>query len=90
MLPKLGEIAKILGRRGMMPNRKVGTVTSNVGNAVKDMQSGRVEFRAEKNAIVQACIGKMHFTDAALEENVLELFGRCHELTTKRTQRGAK
>ena len=71
MLPKLGEIAKILGRRGMMPNRKVGTVTSNVGNAVKDMQSGRVEFRAEKNAIVQACIGKMHFTDAALEENVL-------------------
>ena len=71
MLPKLGEIAKILGRRGMMPNRKVGTVTSNVGSAVKDMQSGRVEFRAEKNAIVQACIGKMHFTDAALEENVL-------------------
>ena len=63
MLPKLREIARILGRRGMMPNRKVGTVTVDVRDAVKRMHMGRVEFRAEKNAIVHACIGKLFFTD---------------------------
>ena len=71
MLPKLAEIAGILGRRGMMPNRKVGTVTSNVGDAVRVMLSGRIEFRAEKNAIVHAAIGKLHSAPSALEENVL-------------------
>ena len=71
MLPKLAEIAGILGRRGMMPSRKVGTVTSNVGDAVRVMLSGRIEFRAEKNAIVHAAIGKLHSAPSALEENVL-------------------
>ena len=54
-----------------MPNRKVGTVTSNVGDAVRVMLSGRIEFRAEKNAIVHAASGKLHSAPSALEENVL-------------------
>lgn len=69
MLPKLGEIARLLGRRGMMPNRKDGTIAVDVREAINRMHSGRVEFRAEKNAIVHACIGKLHFTDRAIEEN---------------------
>jgi len=83
MLPKLREIARILGRRGMMPNRKVGTVTVDVRDAVKRMHMGRVEFRAEKNAIVHACIGKLFFTDDAIEENILSFLATVMKLRPK-------
>ncbi len=69
MMPKIGPIAKILGPRGLMPNPKVGTVTTDVTKAVKESKAGRIEFRVEKAGIVQAPIGKMSFDAKALEEN---------------------
>src|SRR4051812_17423458 len=69
MMPKIGPIAKILGPRGLMPNPKVGTVTTDVTKAVKESKAGRIEFRVEKAGIVQAPIGKMSFEAKSLEEN---------------------
>ena len=70
MMPLVGRLGKVLGPRGMMPNPKVGTVTMNVGQAVKDAKGGAVEFRVEKAGIVHAGIGKVSFTDEALLLNV--------------------
>ena len=69
MMPKVGPIAKILGPRGLMPNPKVGTVTTDVGRAVQEEKAGRVEFRVEKAGIVHAPIGKLSFSATQLEEN---------------------
>ena len=66
----VGRLGKVLGPRGLMPNPKVGTVTPNVGQAVKDAKGGAVEFRVEKAGIIHAGIGKVSFTDEALLINV--------------------
>jgi large subunit ribosomal protein L1 len=70
MMALVGRLGKVLGPRGLMPNPKVGTVTPNVGQAVKDAKGGAVEFRVEKAGIVHAGIGKVSFTDEALLINV--------------------
>ena len=70
MMALVGRLGKVLGPRGLMPNPKVGTVTPNVGQAVKDAKGGAVEFRVEKAGIVHAGIGKASFTPEALEINV--------------------
>jgi large subunit ribosomal protein L1 len=70
MMALVGRLGKVLGPRGLMPNPKVGTVTPNVGQAVKDAKGGAVEFRVEKAGIVHAGIGKISFTDEALLLNV--------------------
>ncbi len=70
MMAIVGRLGKVLGPRGLMPNPKVGTVTPNVGQAVKDAKGGAVEFRVEKAGIVHAGIGKASFTDEALVLNV--------------------
>jgi large subunit ribosomal protein L1 len=70
MMALVGRLGKVLGPRGLMPNPKVGTVTPNVGQAVKDAKGGAVEFRVEKAGIVHAGIGKVSFTDEALLLNV--------------------
>jgi large subunit ribosomal protein L1 len=73
MMAVVGRLGKLLGPRGLMPNPKVGTVTPNVAQAVKDAKGGAVEFRVEKAGVVHAGIGKASFTDDALEANVRAL-----------------
>lgn len=75
MMSVVGRLGKILGPRGLMPNPKVGTVTPNVGQAVKDAKGGSVEFRVEKFGIIHAGIGKASFTEDAIEKNVRAFVG---------------
>lgn len=70
MMPLVGRLGKVLGPRGMMPNPKVGTVTTDVAAAVKASKGGAVEFRVEKAGIIHAGVGKVSFDVKALEENV--------------------
>ncbi len=70
MMGAVGKIGKILGPRGLMPNPKVGTVTFEVGNAVKELKAGKIEFRVEKAGIVQSPVGKLSFGAEKLSENI--------------------
>lgn len=70
MMPLVGRLGKVLGPKGMMPNPKVGTVTPNVGQAVKDAKGGAVEFRVEKAGLIHAGVGKASFSQENLAENV--------------------
>jgi len=69
MMGVVGRLGKVLGPKGLMPNPKLGTVTPNVEQAVKDAKGGQVEFRVEKNGIIHSGIGKMSFKDDALKSN---------------------
>ncbi len=69
MMGLIGRIARILGPRGLMPNPKVGTVTTDVARAVRELKGGRVEFRVEKSGIVHAPIGKVSFGSQKLQDN---------------------
>ena len=70
MMGLVGRLGKVLGPRGLMPNPKVGTVTMDVTQAVKDAKGGAIEFRVEKAGIVHAGVGKASFTEAAIAANV--------------------
>ncbi|MDD7804587.1 MAG: 50S ribosomal protein L1 [Endozoicomonas sp. (ex Botrylloides leachii)] len=65
----VGQLGQILGPRGLMPNPKVGTVTPNIGDAVKNAKAGQVRFRTDKNGIIHAGIGKIDFDANALKQN---------------------
>jgi large subunit ribosomal protein L1 len=69
----VGRLGKILGRRGLMPNPKAGTITFDIERAVSEVKGGRVEFRVDKTAIVHAPIGKSSFEPAALVDNLAAL-----------------
>ncbi|WP_299655805.1 50S ribosomal protein L1 [uncultured Jannaschia sp.] len=71
MMPIVGRLGKVLGPRNLMPNPKVGTVTMDVAQAVKDAKGGQVQFKAEKAGVVHAGVGKASFDAAKLRENVL-------------------
>jgi large subunit ribosomal protein L1 len=86
MMALVGRLGKILGPRGLMPNPRVGTVTPNVAQAVKDAKGGAIEFRVEKSGIVHAGIGKASFTDEAITANVRALM----EALAKAKPSGAK
>jgi len=73
MMGAVGKLGGILGPRGLMPNPKVGTVTFDVGNAVKEAKGGKIEYRVEKAGIVHARIGKSSFTEKALADNASAL-----------------
>ncbi len=66
----VGQLGQILGPRGLMPNPKVGTVTQDVAQAVKNAKGGQVRYRTDKNGIIHASIGKVNFDSAALKENL--------------------
>lgn len=69
MMGAVGRLGKILGPRGLMPSPKAGTVTPNVGQAVKEIKSGKIEFRVDKNANIHVPIGKASFSPEQIEEN---------------------
>ena len=86
MMGLVGKIGRQLGPRGLMPNPKVGTVTFDVGKAVRELKGGRVEFRVEKAGIVHARIGKISFGGGKLRDNawvLLELLQKLKPASAK-------
>lgn len=73
VMAKLGQIGRILGPRGLMPNPKTGTVTVNVGAAVQEVKAGKISFRVDKFGIIHSPVGRVSFTPEKLAENALEL-----------------
>lgn len=73
VMAKVGAIGRILGPRGLMPNPKTGTVTMEIGNAVKEVKAGKIDFKVDKTGIVHAAIGKVSFTAEQIQKNAQEL-----------------
>jgi large subunit ribosomal protein L1 len=73
MMGLVGRLGRVLGPRNLMPNPKVGTVTMDVGKAVRELKAGRIDFRTEKTGIVHAPIGKVSFGGDKLRENLMAL-----------------
>jgi large subunit ribosomal protein L1 len=73
MMGVVGKIGKLLGPRGLMPNPKVGTVTFDVEQAVKECKAGKIEYRVEKAGIIHAPVGKLSFATDKLSENIIAL-----------------
>ena len=69
MMGQVGRLGRVLGPRGLMPNPKTGTVTMDVTKAIKDIKGGKVDFRVDKNGNLSFLIGKLSFTEQALDEN---------------------
>ena len=73
VMSKLGKLGKFLGPRGLMPNPKSGTVTNDIGKAIKDVKKGKIEFKVDKNGIIHASVAKVSFDEKKIKENSLEL-----------------
>ena len=73
VMGKVGALGRILGPRGLMPNPKTGTVTMNIGQAVKDVKAGKIDFKVDKYGIVHAAIGKASFESNQIVDNAKEL-----------------
>ncbi len=73
MMGKVGRLGRILGRRGLMPNPKLGTVTFDVGLAVKEAKAGRIEFKVEKSGIIHSVLGLKSFDAQQIKENLVTL-----------------
>ncbi|MBE5738553.1 MAG: 50S ribosomal protein L1 [Clostridiales bacterium] len=73
MMPVIGRIAKVLGPKGLMPNPKSGTVTTDLAKAISEIKAGKVEYRLDKNNIVHVMIGKVSFGTEKLSENMTTL-----------------
>lgn len=73
VMAKVGKLGKVLGPRGLMPNPKSGTVTLEVGKAVKDVKAGKVDFKIDKQSIIHASVGKASFEADKIKDNVSEL-----------------
>ncbi len=74
MMPQLGKLGKMLGPKGLMPNPKSGTVTMDVGKAVKELKAGQVELRVEKTGIIHVTCGKVSFENRALIQNIETIY----------------
>ena len=78
MMREVGKLGKVLGPRGMMPNPKAGTVTRSVGQTVKELKAGKVEYRLDRQAIVHCSVGKKSFEDSQLTDNIQVLLDALH------------
>ena len=72
-MPKIGKLGKVLGPRNLMPNPKTGTVTMEVGKAVQEVKSGKIDFKVDKTGIVHAGIGRISFEADKLVDNAHEI-----------------
>jgi len=73
VMAKVGKLGKILGPRGLMPNPKAGTVTMDVGKAVKEVKQGKIDFKVDKTGIIHASVGKVSFEPEKLSDNIREM-----------------
>jgi large subunit ribosomal protein L1 len=73
VMPKVGALGRILGPRGLMPNPKTGTVTMEIGNAVKAAKAGKIDFKVDKYGIIHSAVGKVSFDNDKLMDNASEL-----------------
>jgi len=80
VMAKVGQIGRILGPRGLMPNPKTGTVTINVGAAVEEVKAGKISFRVDKYGIIHSPIGRVSFTPEKLADNALELISTLEKM----------
>ena len=80
VMGKVGVLGKVLGPRGLMPNPKTGTVTMEVGNAVKDVKGGKIDFKVDKTGIVHTAIGKVSFTPEQIQQNAAEVINAISKL----------
>jgi large subunit ribosomal protein L1 len=79
-MAKVGKLGKVLGPRGLMPNPKSGTVTLDVGKAVKEVKAGKVDFKIDKQGIIHASIGKASFAPEKIRDNAAELINMVAKL----------
>ena len=86
MMGTVGKLGKILGRRGLMPNPKAGTISFEIAKVVKEVKAGRVEFRVDKTAVIHVPIGKLSFTD----EQILTNMGSLIDAVVRAKPTGAK
>jgi large subunit ribosomal protein L1 len=80
VMAKVGKLGKVLGPRGLMPNPKSGTVTLEVGKAVKDVKAGKVDFKVDKQGIIHASVGKASFSADKIKDNAAELINMVAKL----------
>jgi large subunit ribosomal protein L1 len=80
VMAKVGKLGKVLGPRGLMPNPKSGTVTLEVGKAVKDVKAGKVDFKIDKQGIIHASVGKASFSADKIKDNAAELINMVAKL----------
>jgi large subunit ribosomal protein L1 len=73
VMAKVGRLGKVLGPRGLMPNPKSGTVTTDIGKAVTEVKAGKIDFKVDKTGIIHTSVGKVSFAPDKIEENILEL-----------------
>jgi large subunit ribosomal protein L1 len=80
VMAKVGKLGKVLGPRGLMPNPKSGTVTLEVGKAVRDVKAGKVDFKIDKQGIIHASVGKASFSPEKIKDNAAELINMVAKL----------
>lgn len=76
MMPKVGKLGPILGRKGLMPKPKAGTVTTDIKGIIKELRSGKVEYKADKTGVIHLGVGKMKFSDADLKSNIAAVYSQ--------------
>ena len=80
VMGKIGALGRVLGPRGLMPNPKSGTVTNEVGKAVKEVKQGKIDFKVDKNGILHTSIGKISFSADQIRENAKEFIAMLNKL----------